>query len=524
MKLEKTNALRLATLPWHAKGSAIALMICLSLPAHAQLVVTSLGDDVDNNPGDTVCDTDLGGCTLRAAVDEANEAAGEQTISFDVSGVLTLDHPFGTIDIEDDLQIVGPGSELLVVRQGLIYGGIFATGLKLPNVTISGMTISDAQTAPGVESRAGTNVILMDIQFVSNNRHAVSTQGQVLIDACVFDNNIAPSGPAINIFGAEGSGNVTVRQSIFQNNQATGGVGGAIRMDGSQHFLSIEDSTFTNNFAKTAGGAISGVGSLLIARSLFTGNETGPGSFSYSGGAINYIDSSSIPHRFAMANTIISENYAGHHGGGINIVSTGAVEITQSAFVRNETEAFGGGIALGGLGNGGQSLGAHFIANTTLSGNTAPSGAGASVGREVDVNFVTFLDNNGGALDIDGPGVTVRNTIVARGAGAGADCTGAAFTVAGPNLDSDGSCGFDFTQADPFLADLSSEGSLPPTHIPQLGSLAIDNADSADCAAEPILNRDQRGVARPLGLACDLGAHEASETILAAGFELVSGR
>ena len=41
------------------------------------------------------------------------------------------------------------------------------------------------------------------------------------------------------------------------------------------------------------------------------------------------------------------------------------------------------------------------------------------------------------------------------------------------------------------------------------GSAAIDAADDAICAAAPVNNLDQRGITRPQGAHCDIGAYEA---------------
>ena len=40
------------------------------------------------------------------------------------------------------------------------------------------------------------------------------------------------------------------------------------------------------------------------------------------------------------------------------------------------------------------------------------------------------------------------------------------------------------------------------------GSAAIDAGDDAVCAADPVNNLDQRGVTRPQGPGCDVGAFE----------------
>lgn len=57
-------------------------------PARVQatFVVTSSGDQGDSAPGDGLCRTSGGTCTLRAAVQEANQRAGADLIHFDIRG------------------------------------------------------------------------------------------------------------------------------------------------------------------------------------------------------------------------------------------------------------------------------------------------------------------------------------------------------------------------------------------------------------------------------------------------------
>ena len=71
------------------------------------------------------------------------------------------------------------------------------------------------------------------------------------------------------------------------------------------------------------------------------------------------------------------------------------------------------------------------------------------------------------------------------------------------NLVEDGSCGADLS-GDPLLGPLADHGG--PTHTMALlpGSPALNAGDASTCPAAT----DQRGVARPQGAGCDLGAYE----------------
>src|SRR5262249_26060955 len=80
-------------------------------------------------------------------------------------------------------------------------------------------------------------------------------------------------------------------------------------------------------------------------------------------------------------------------------------------------------------------------------------------------------------------------------------------TDVGHNLSSDASCGFtnsgSLNNTDPKLAPLANNGGPTLTMALLPGSPAIDAGDTA--AAPPI---DQRGIARPVGPASDIGAFE----------------
>jgi hypothetical protein len=77
------------------------------------------------------------------------------------------------------------------------------------------------------------------------------------------------------------------------------------------------------------------------------------------------------------------------------------------------------------------------------------------------------------------------------------------------DIDSGGSCGFgtadhSLSDTNPLLEELADNGGPTETMALQPGSPAIDAADSSACPAT-----DQRGVSRPQGAGCDIGAVEA---------------
>jgi hypothetical protein len=74
------------------------------------------------------------------------------------------------------------------------------------------------------------------------------------------------------------------------------------------------------------------------------------------------------------------------------------------------------------------------------------------------------------------------------------------------NLSDDGSCGFGAGRdgvTNLNLGPLANNGGLTKTHLPGPNSAAIDNGTGSGCPGT-----DQRGVIRPKGTACDVGAVE----------------
>ena len=232
-----------------------------------------------------------------------------------------------------------------------------------------------------------------------------------------------------------------------------------------QSTLTLNSSTVSSNSATGFGGKGGGIGNgrtMTITNSTISGNSaTGLGGGILNGGTMT------------ITNSTVSGNTSSQDGGGI--FNEGVVTITNSTLSNNSAVNRGGGI---------RSIATLTITNSTLSKNSAGSGGGI------------FASGT----------ATLKNTIVANNTAV--DCQGT-ITSGGNNLDSNGTCGLtgtgDIPNGNANLGPLAlnAPGSTA-THALVIPSDAID-AGSGDC---PPPATDQRGVTRPQGTACDIGAFE----------------
>lgn len=278
--------------------------------------------------------------------------------------------------------------------------------------------------------------------------------------------------------------------------------------------------------------AVLGVHEAILENLIIEGGR-GAGS---SGGSVLSTESN-----LTLRNTIVRGGWSNNWGGGVaNFGGTLTLEnstVSGSGFedAVGAATQFGGGIY--------NARGSVLLVNSTVSGNTSRFDGGGIYNFEGHVTLLhaTIADNGanrGGGIATNASeafpaSVVVRNSIVAANmstATAGgpdvyvlADAVPHASIVVGHSLIGTGS-GHAITADEGgnrigvspgFVLDgfgkalLADNGGPTPTHALQAGSPAIDAADGPSCMAAPVSGRDQRGVPRPQGAGCDMGAFEA---------------
>ena len=208
-----------------------------------------------------------------------------------------------------------------------------------------------------------------------------------------------------------------------------------------------------------------------------------------------------------LTNVTVSNNSAeGLYGYGGGLVTSNVATVTGSTFSDNSPEAINNDTTL-------------TLTNSTIWGNKrdglvslgfAPgNGYGYPQSSVTLVNSTIGANGGNGVSNGDYSHVYLRNTILARNAGG--NCFNyhpfdPAATIASQdhNISDDTTCAIFL---DPGLDnDLKDNGGPTKTVALTISSVGVDAIPPADC----VVSTDQRGVPRPQGTNCDIGAYEAT--------------
>lgn len=350
-----------------------------------------------------------------------------------------------------------------------------------------------------------------------------------------------PATPPFRILQIKEGGDLTVSNLTIEGGSACTGTMGGGGILAALAKLSILNSALRNNVAVRGGGIVAAQGQLDLKQTSIENNRARNGGGLNADGVVNLSSSRIVGNLATDACPLINGNYSTDKGGA---AVSGIVTITDSVIANNEAiniPLYGDGDGnTGGLYVGGVAGSVSTISNTTISGNRAKRNGGIYIDASdgtvplnavVQLNAVTITDNHqtdllntgnglsGSFWDTNYARIFVKNSVVANNTiigGTSGDCFEQVIMgVGGNNFDSDGSCiGFTHATVDALkLGALANNGGPTETHSLLPGSVAIDAAADCTTVDGKAITTDQRGVIRPQGKACDVGAFESGDEL-----------
>jgi hypothetical protein len=489
----------------------------------------------------TVCDSfgsELEEGTLSWAL------VGGGTVTFECDGKIIVTPE---IRIEDDTHIDATGRN--IVLSGGNTNRVFQIQPE-KKLDLIGLTITEGAIYGGVRNLGGTvslnNCVISWSTSISGgginngNWGPTSSVGTMTLNNTIVSDNTAyyPDWNAIG-GGIYNTGNMTLTDSTVTRNIASGG-GGIYNVENSSlegaGSMTLINSTVSDNTAISYGGIFNNGGDLTLRNSIVSGNTaSGDAPGTGKGGGIAYccshdgtttlIDSVISDNSglvgggihaydgiYTIENSTISNNHAGNTGGGISSGVDAEFTITNSTISGNTAVERGGGINSHG--------GPVVITNSTLSGNSATKGGGIYNYAPLTLAHVTLYGNTASegsnlyVVNNQRATAQVTNTLIANGLGSGNCIDGISLiTDGGYNLDDDDTCHLtsltSLPGTNPLLyGALANNGGLTETHALLEGSPAIDWIPSGINGCGGSITTDQRGIVRPQGDGCDIGAYE----------------
>jgi CSLREA domain-containing protein len=261
--------------------------------------VTSFLDDVDAHPGDGLCETANGECTLRAAIEESNATPGPGTIQVP-NGTVLLTR--GTLNITDSVAIQGPS----VIDGATLSDSIFTiTGvtivkfsyLTLQNGGGSGGGSFPAANGGGLYIGDNASVELFNVKLMGNKAASagggIYNRGELKVRNSLVRGNsvLARGGGILNL------GSLELSYSTVSNNDAN--AGGGLQNQGT---MTIYNSTVSENKDRFYGSGILNLGTATLNNVTIAFNQsTGEGMSTPSGGIYN-------SGTLQLGNTIVARN------------------------------------------------------------------------------------------------------------------------------------------------------------------------------------------------------------------------
>jgi beta-glucanase (GH16 family) len=394
-------------------------------------------------------------------------------------------------------------------NDGLTLSGVRGYGFELPGGYPTPALIDQVKVQPNCR---------YNITVTNTNDSGAGSLRQAIGDVCFggavgFAHGMA--GQTIGLTSAE----LTIKKPMTIDGGAAPGLtisgGGTLRafVIDPNITATIHNLKVANGFGFELAGGILNNGTLKLDHVIVANNRVDTsGEDFWKGGAGIYSGENST---LTLIDSTVADNIAAQsNGGGVFAYFRTVVRIERSTISGNSANVGGGLRTLGdtrivnstisGNSTYGWMGGAFFhtdgvmhVVNSTIANNSAPAGTtgGAFVGTFTDASAT----------------LTLSNSLLAGNSGT--QCFYAPFgsgvvtlTSLGHNLFADASCfpaANDLVVGDALIGPLAANGGPTATHALLDGSPGIDAADAAACPPT-----DQRGVRRPQGAGCDIGAFE----------------
>jgi hypothetical protein len=496
--------------------------------------------------GATTCTSAAAGgaCTLRAALELNDAGAGGTQITLGKVGNGQFQLTLGELAIAKSVSITGSGPSASAV--------LASKGARVFDIDETGAVVTMAELAIENGAAGGQDV-----------GGGIVNSGSLTLRDVAVQGNTAGFGGGIADFGTltlQSGVLVTKNHASGLNDSATDGEGGGVAEFGTltatgavlsaNEAGSLEgegDGGFGGNLA--VGPALDQSGAIVLrGHASITASTIGQGAAGFGGGV--FADNGET---VAITASTFAGNVAkggGSDGGGL-LNACGAVTLTNDTFDANQApQGFGGAVddvCSSDLVPAARAALATPRAPTTIRAprvtvpappataprtamltSVAPTPTPAPTPSPVpaakpstSLDFVTIADSVGASAQNfaagaglvsagDASNVTVHDSIIANGANNAAhNCATFESKIVslGNNLEDRNDCGFnqagDLVSRDPKLGALAANGGPTQTMALTAGTPAVDAA-GATCDAAT----DQRGVTRPQGPGCDIGAFE----------------
>jgi CSLREA domain-containing protein len=369
------------------KLAFVLALLAATLPAAvchaATFTVTTTGDTADSNTADGVCVATGGGCTLRAAIQQANSSVGADTIAFAI----------GT-----GAQSITPAAALPAISDPVTIDGTTQPGVAPPGISLVGSS-AGAGVSGLVLSTSGNTIRGLTVRNFGAHGIAVNSSGNTIARNFIGTNNT----------GTTDQGNGAYGIAIFGSNNLIGGPAAAYQ----------DKNLISGN---NGGGLTIGSGTGNVVQNNFIGTNAG-------GSAALGNTGSGIFLSAVSGNVVRSGILSGNSGDGLRIVGGGSNTANENLLIGLDN---GGTAKIPNGGNGvylqgttANSIGNSLLISGNLGSGVLITGAGTT-GNQVFGNFIGigFSGGNQAALGNSGTGVTITagatgNTIGGTGNGLG---------------------------------------------------------------------------------------------------------